>query len=70
MSGAASHRFAVGQVVVFLPGPDELAAEGCRYEVTRVLPRDAGAWQYHVRGACGGHERRVREAQLRALLGA
>ena len=67
MSGARGRQFAVGQVVVLLPGPDEPAAEGNRYEVTRLLPRDADAWQYQVRGASGGLERRVREAQLRML---
>ena len=68
MAAGDSHRFAVGQVVEFLPGLNEPAAERGRCEVTRLLPRDEGAWQYCVRStSVGGHERRVREAQLRAL---
>jgi len=67
MAGVGGHSFAVGQVVEFLPRPDEPAAERGRCEVTRLLPRDEGEWRYHVRGATCRHERRVREAQLRAL---
>jgi hypothetical protein len=64
-----AHAFRLKQVVDFLPGPGELAAERGRHEVTRLLPQDGGEWQYHVRGANGGAERRVRESQLRALPG-
>ena len=62
------HSFAVGEVVAFLPGPGEPAAERGRCEVTHLLPRDGGEWQYRVRStSVGRHERRVREGQLRAL---
>lgn len=62
-----AHAFKLKQVVEFLPGPGEAAAERGRHEVTRLLPRDGGEWQYCVRGTSGGVERRVRESQLRAL---
>ncbi len=67
MTAVAGHSFAVGQVVEFLPGPGEPAAERGRCEVTRLLPRDEGEWRYYVRSATSSHERRVREAQLRVL---
>ena len=67
MTAVAGHCFAVGQVVEFLPGPNEPAGEHGRCEVTRLLPRDEGEWRYHVRNTTCRHERRVREAQLRPL---
>lgn len=62
-----AHSFALGQHAEFLPGPGETAAERGSCEVTRLLPQDAGEWQYLVRSSKGNHERRVRESQLRAL---
>jgi hypothetical protein len=62
-----THQFALGQVVEFLPGLGEAAAERGRCEVTRLLPQDGGEWQYHVRSTDGGTARRVRESQLRPL---
>lgn len=55
MTGAGGHGFAVGEVVEFLPRPDEPAVESGRCEVTRLRPRDEGEWCYHVRSASGGH---------------
>jgi hypothetical protein len=66
---ARTHSFALGQAAEFLPGPGEPMADRGRCEVTRLLPQDEGEWQYHVRSASGGAERRVRESQLMALPG-
>ena len=70
MTGTGNvHRFGVGQVVAFRPGPAEAAAERGRHEVTRLLPQDEGEWQYQIRSTNGGAERRVCESPLRTLPG-
>ncbi len=60
-----SHKFAIGQSVVFtshLPGSVTPAG---RYEVIRQLPVDMrGEPQYRIKSLRETHERVVRESQL------
>ena len=61
----ANHLFQVGDDVELLPrlvSPRE--AQG-RYTVTRLLPNDSPDREYRVRQGPSGHERGVRESELR-----
>ena len=61
----ASHLFRIGDDVELMPSlysPRE--AQG-RYTVTRLLPNDSPDREYRVRQGQGGHERVVRESELR-----
>ena len=59
--------FAVGQTIEFDPGKfDGTAARGT-YTVVRLLPNDGSDREYRVKNVRDGHERVVRESQLRRL---
>ena len=58
------HRFTVGQVVCFLPGPLDRHVPGGKYTIQRLLPSDTTDVRYRVKHATDGHERVVSEAQL------
>ncbi len=60
------HSFAVGQSVDLIPGRLEGNAPHGTYTVQRLLPNDGADREYRVRSAHDGHERVVRESQLRA----
>ncbi len=61
------HSFAVGQVLEFDPGKfDGTNARGT-YTVVRLLPNDGSDREYRVKDVRDGHERVVRESQLRRL---
>jgi hypothetical protein len=63
-----SHKFAVGQAVVFTPGAGEILQTATQGRVTRLLPMEGADYQYHVSvGDEAGPERRARESQLRAV---
>ena len=69
MSG---HKFKIGEVVEFLPGPRDGNVPRGRYKVQRLLPSETRDAQYRVKHAVDGHERVVVESQLamgRSLLG-
>lgn len=59
------HSFAVGQSIEFVPGRFDGAAPGGIYTVVRQLPNDAGDREYRVKHARDGHERVIRESQMR-----
>jgi len=62
-----AHKFAVGQVVTFVPDRGQDIKAG-RFEVIRLLPEAAGGLlQYQVKSELDGHVRVVREDQLSAL---
>ena len=62
-----SHKFTVGQAVVFTPDAGEVISDlATRATVTRLLPMDGGEYQYHVKVDADGLLRRARENQLRA----
>jgi hypothetical protein len=60
-----SHKFAVGEVVVFLPDAGEITHLAAMATVVRLLPMEAGGYQYHIHVGIEGVQRRAREDQLR-----
>ena len=59
------HSFAVGQSVELVPGRYDGSAPGGIYTVVRQLPNDATDREYRVKNVRDGHERVVRESQIR-----
>lgn len=59
------HGFSVGQTVEFVPGRFDGSAPRGTYTVLRLLPNDAADREYRVKNARDGHERVVRESQIR-----
>ncbi len=57
------HKFHVGDIVRFVPGPFHRAPDG-DYRIVRLLPADSAENQYCVKHALDGHERVVRESQI------
>jgi hypothetical protein len=61
-----SHKFTVGQAVVFTPDAGEvISGLATRATVTRLLPMEGAQYQYHINVEADGLQRRVRENQLR-----
>jgi hypothetical protein len=61
-----NHKFTVGQMVEFLPGPRDGNVPRGKYKVQRLLPSETKDLQYRVKHAVDGHERVVAESQLAA----
>jgi len=59
-----THRFKVGQALVFTPGRMEGRQTADLFEITRLLPPAGEDLQYRVRHSGTGQERVVRESQL------
>jgi hypothetical protein len=62
-----SHKFSLGQPVVFTPAPGEMPDIVTTGTVTRLLPKEGGEYQYHIQVDPDGLQRRVRESQLRSV---
>jgi len=62
----SQHKFAVGQLVEFLPGPQDSNVPRGRYKVQRLMPSETREPQYRVKHAVDGHERVVTESRLAA----
>lgn len=62
-----SHKYTLGQGVVFSPGPGEIVRDNARGKVTRLLPKEDASYQYRVQLDAEDQERRVQEGQLRSL---
>lgn len=60
-----THKFAVGQVVRFVVGPRDIHIPAGSFTVQRQLPSETNDLQYRVKHQHDGHERVVRESQLR-----
>jgi hypothetical protein len=60
------HGFTVGQSVELTPGRLDGNVPRGTYTILRLLPNDAADREYRVRNTRDGHERVVRESQLRA----
>ncbi len=56
------HKFAVGQSVEYC---DARTGGAGLFTILRLLPEDAGEFQYHIQRTGGVEQRRVRESQLR-----
>jgi hypothetical protein len=61
----AAHSFAVGQNVELVPGKLDGNVPRGNYTIERLLPNDGTDREYRVRSVRDGHERVVRESQLR-----
>jgi hypothetical protein len=59
------HGYSVGQSVELTPGRYDGTVPSGTYTVLRLLPNDAPDREYRVRNLRDGHERVVRESQLR-----
>jgi hypothetical protein len=59
-----SHRFNLGQTVMFSPGAFEILESVTKATVSRLLPKEGADYQYHVQVEADGLARRVREKQL------
>jgi hypothetical protein len=59
------HSFAVGQKVELVPGRNDGNVPRGTFMVQRLLPNDDSDREYRVRSVTDGHERVVRESQLR-----
>jgi hypothetical protein len=59
------HGFTIGQSVELTPGRLDGNVPRGTYTILRLLPNDAADREYRVRNARDGHERVVRESQLR-----
>lgn len=60
------HGFTIGQSVELTPGRLDGNVPRGTYTILRLLPNDAADREYRVRNTRDGHERVVRESQLRA----
>lgn len=59
------HNFNIGQNIDFVPGRFDGAAPSGAYTVLRQLPNDALDREYRVKNSRDGHERIIRESQMR-----
>ena len=59
-----THKFSIGQAVLFSPDRHQQRATGNRFKIVRLLPEADNALQYRVKSQTDGHERVVREDQL------
>ena len=57
-------KFAAGQTVEYFAADGRFSGAG-RYTIIRLLPEDAGEFQYHIQRAGGSEQRRARQSQLR-----
>ena len=62
-----SHKYTLGQGVVFSPGPGEIVRDNARGKVTRLLPKEDEGYQYRIQLEAEDQERRVQEDQLRSV---
>jgi hypothetical protein len=59
------HGFSIGQSVELVPGKLDGNIPRGTYTVLRLLPNDASDREYRVKNIRDGHERVVRESQIR-----
>jgi hypothetical protein len=62
-----SHKFTLGQAVVFLPDYGEVLSTATKGTITRLLPKEGADYQYHVQVDPDGPKRRARENQLQTV---
>ena len=60
-----THKFAVGEAVRFSPDRGQEYTGGELFEIVRLLPEAQDALQYRIKSQINGHERVVRQDQLR-----
>jgi hypothetical protein len=62
-----SHKFSLGQAVVFSPGAREILNFATRSKITRLRPREGAEYQYDIQVESDGLQRRALEHQLRPV---
>ena len=66
----ASNKFKIGETVLYRPVDHRKGGQRGAYEVTRLLPRpEGGEPVYRIRKRNEGHERDVKESELKAMGG-
>ena len=66
----ANYKFAVGQVVDFVPGAGDTNVPYGKYKIQRQMPSENRELQYRVKHATDGHERVLSESRLILRIGA
>jgi hypothetical protein len=61
-----SHKFSLGQAVVFSPGAREILNVATRSKITRLMPMEE--YQYDIQVESDGLQRRALEYQLRPVI--
>jgi len=59
----ASHKYAIGRMVEFVPNDLRLSPLG-RFEIVRALPIEHGIAQYRIKSLKDGHQRVAMESDL------
>ena len=62
-----SHKFTLGQAVVFSPGAHDILNIAARSKITRLMPREGAEYQYDIQVESDGLQRRAREYQLQPM---
>lgn len=65
----AQYKFAVGQVVDFVPGAGDTNVPYGKYKIQRQMPSENRELQYRVKHATDGHERVLSESKMVARSG-
>ena len=67
-TATGTHRFSLGQDLVFMPDSDFFIRSPKRCKVTRLLPKEGAQYQYHIQTEAEDHQRRAEESQLRPAI--
>ena len=59
------HRYRIGEDIELIPRSFTPRDAGGQYTVTRLLPNDSSDREYRVKSGRDGHERVVRESEMR-----
>ncbi len=59
-----THKFEVGQAVLFTSGPVSRPGADGAYRVLRLLPSDGSDFQYRIKNPAEAFERVAKESQL------
>jgi hypothetical protein len=62
-----SHKFSLGQAVVFSPGAHEILNIATRSKISGLRPREGAEYQYDIQVESDGLQRRALEHQLRPV---
>jgi hypothetical protein len=65
----ATYKFAIGQVVDFVPGAGDTNVPYGKYKIERQMPSENRELQYRVKHATDGHQRVISESRLIARTG-
>jgi hypothetical protein len=62
-----THKFSLGEEVVFTPGSSVAMRVPTRCKVTRLLPKEGTQFQYHIQFGPDSQQRMAQESQLRFI---